>query len=161
MHHHSRQKREADRSEARLWDLECQWIDMILCTVFDAYELRSLLPADLPDADPSHPTPEHLAWFGIAHHFCHSDNRVSRSIEKRIAFLHGNLAAELESQTPEQVWDRVTKTVERGGSQVGGLAWALAKTHRTDLSRARDYLGKLVQFRSLQSLAFSCHSTTV
>jgi len=121
----------------RIWELNCFGLDAVLASSFDPDELLSLdesmrARCNIPD-HPGVMVPKALIVYGVAHKACHSDNPVSRKIEKRLDAMYERMLD--ESGRKEQIDVLVTcyEASEEAREDLAGCLWSVLTDPRQEL----------------------------
>jgi hypothetical protein len=121
----------------RIWELNCFGLDAVLATSFDPDELLALDDSMRERCDiPDHPgviIPKSLIVYGIAHKACHSDNPVSRKIEKRLDAMYERLLADSGRMDQIDVLVNCYEASEEARDDLAGCLWTVLTDPRKEL----------------------------
>jgi hypothetical protein len=121
----------------RIWELNCFGLDAVLCTSFDPDELLSLDESMRERCDiPDHPglmIPKSLIVYGVAHKACHSDNPVSRKIEKRLDAMYERIVDESGRMDQIDVLVNCYQASEEARDDLAGCLWTVLTDSRKEL----------------------------
>jgi len=137
----------------RLWELNCFGLDAVLCTSFDPDELLAI-DADLRSGCeiPEHPglmIPKALIIYGVAHKACHTENPISRKIEKRLDAMHARVLNESAQKDKVDVLVTCYETSEEAREDLAGCLWSVLTDGRQELRQQGLFWVQGVMIRSL------------
>lgn len=137
----------------RIWELNCFGLDAILCTSFDSDELLSLDAELRSSCDiPEHPgvmVPKALIVYGVAHKACHSDNPVSRKIEKRLDHLHERVLEDSARMDKMDVLVACYEASDEARDDLAGCLWSVLTDPRKELRQQGLFWVQGLMIRSL------------
>jgi hypothetical protein len=121
----------------RIWELNCLGLDAVLCTSFDPDELLSVDEslrscADIPD-HPGVVVPRALIVYGVAHKACHTDNPVSRKLEKRLDAMYGPMLEDSGRMDQIDVLVNCYEASEEAREDLAGCLWSVLTDPRKEL----------------------------
>jgi hypothetical protein len=137
----------------RIWQLNCIGLDAVLCTSFDADELLSVDEAlrsscNIPE-DPGIVLPKALIVYGVAHKACHSDNPVSRKIERRLDAMHERALENTSSLDKVDVLVDCYEASEATRDDLAGCVWSVLTDPRQELRQHGVFWVQGLMIRSL------------
>jgi hypothetical protein len=137
----------------RLWEISCFGLDAILCTSFDPDEILALdsslrTACEIPEP-PECMVPRSLIVYGVAHKACHSDNPVSRMIERRLDAMHRRALEETESRDKMDVLANCYAASEEAGEDLAGCLWTVLTDPRSELRQQGLFWVQGLMIRSL------------
>jgi hypothetical protein len=140
-------------SRRRIWELNCLGLDAILCTSFDPDELLTI-DEDLRArcAIPEHPgvrVPRPMIVYGAAHKACHTDNRVSRKIEKRLDAMYGHLLDRSGRMDQFDVLMTCYEASEEAREDLPACLWTVLTDSRKELRQQGLFWVQGLMIRSL------------
>jgi hypothetical protein len=123
----------------RIWELNCFGLDAILCTSFDPDELLSI-DEELRSASriPDHhgiSVPKALIVYGVAHKACHTDNPVSRKIERRLDAMHERALQDVARKAEIDLLVKCYEASQDAGERLAGCLWTVLTDPRKELSQ--------------------------
>lgn len=136
----------------RIWELNCFGIDAVLCTSFDPDELLSLdagLRCNIPER-PGIVVPTPLIIYGVAHKACHTENPVSRKIERRLDCLHERILRECAGMDEIDTLVKGYQASEEAGEDLAGCLWSILTDPRAELRQQGLFWVQGLMIRSLQ-----------
>ncbi len=121
----------------RLWELNCLGLDAVLCTSFDADELLTI-DDELKSrcALPEHAgvlVPRSLIVYGAAHKACHSENPVSRKIERRLDAMYVRMLENTVRMDEVEVLANCYEAAEEARDDLAGCLWSVLTDPRKEL----------------------------
>jgi len=121
----------------RIWELNCLGLDAVLCTSFDPDELLSVDESLRSCCDiPEHPgvlVPRELIVYGVAHKACHTDNSVSRKLEKRLDAMYGRMLEDSGRMDQIDVLVNCYAASQEAREDLAGCLWSVLTDPRKDL----------------------------
>jgi hypothetical protein len=137
----------------RIWELNCIGLDAVLCTSFDPDELLSIdeelrSSSDIPD-HPGVMVPKALIVYGVAHKACHSDNPVSRKIERRLDAMHERMLEISARKEKVDVLLCCYEASEEARDDLAGCLWSVLTDSRRELRQQGLFWVQGVMIRSL------------
>lgn len=137
----------------RIWELNCFGLDAVLCTSFDPDELLALDPEVRSGCQiPEHPgviVPQGLIVYGVAHKACHTDNPISRKIEKRLDAMHERVLGDASRMDKVDVLVHCYEAAEEAGEDLAGCLWSVLTDPRQELRQQGLFWVQGVMIRSL------------
>ena len=130
----------SETERLRIWDLGCIGITSVLWTSFEWEDLLTLDPVFVRAKDEHKErglagrTLPHLV-FSTAHKLCHSENPISKSIQRRLEFLHAKTVEEFESREEEHEDHGCLGHVCEQSEDLPGFLWTLLTDPRDRIRR--------------------------
>ena len=130
----------SEKERLRIWDLGCLGITSVLWTSFEWEDLLTLDPVFVRTRDEHEDrglagrSLPHLI-FSTAHKLCHSDNPVSKRIQRRLEFLHSKTVEEFDQHSEERDDHGCVGHVCKQSEDIPGFVWALMTDPKEETRR--------------------------
>ena len=121
----------------RIWEVNCFGLDAVLCTSFDPDELLNIdeqlrSRCDIPD-HPGVLVPRGLLIYGVAHKACHTDNPLSRKIERRLDAMYRHILDDSGRRDEVDVLATCYEASQEAREDLAGCLWSVLTDPRKEL----------------------------
>ena len=130
---------ERPRLRARIWDVRCEALDLILVGSFDWRELHNLIVSAGEEAELERcrPVPLEDRVFQVAHALSHrAEGGFARALERRLDAMHAALIERVDATAERKVVEWCLQTDLRRRPPVTGHVWAVATDPREAVVQA-------------------------